>query len=104
MARFLPIFLFCLWALGAQDTPPPVPRFPSTTDPRLPNGKSQKDAIAKEDHDKNLEDISELMKIAEELKINLEKNSQFVVSVADMKKTEEIEKLAKRIRSRMKRN
>jgi hypothetical protein len=33
--------------------------------------------------------------------MGLEKGEQHVLSISDMKKTEEIEKLAKRIRSRM---
>jgi hypothetical protein len=41
--------------------------------------------------------------LSEELKIELEKNDRHVLSVSAVKKTEEIEKLAKKIRGRMKR-
>ena len=44
-----------------------------------------------------------LMKLSEELRMELEKNDKNVLSLAAIKKTEEIEKLAKRIRGRMKR-
>ena len=70
---------------------------------RLPNGKLQSDEILKADHEKNLKDATELLKLTEDLKIELEKNDAHVLSVGAVKKTEEIEKIAKRIRQRMKR-
>lgn len=70
---------------------------------RLPSGKLQSDEILKSDHEKSLKDAGELLKLAEDLKIELEKNDAHVLSVGAVKKTEEIEKLAKRIRQRMKR-
>jgi hypothetical protein len=81
--------------------PQPIPRGESG-DTRLPNGKSQKNAIAKANYEKSLADAGELLKLAEDLKAELEKNAEYVVSVGSIKKTEEIEKLAKRIRSRLK--
>ena len=65
--------------------------------------QSQIDAILKDDHKKSLEDAGELMRLSEELRMELEKNDKNVLSLAAIKKTEEIEKLAKRIRGRMKR-
>jgi hypothetical protein len=59
--------------------------------------------MLKDDHKKSLEDAAELYKLAEELKIEMEKNDHNVLSMSAMKKTEEIEKLAKRIRGRMRR-
>jgi len=41
---------------------------------------------------------------AEQLKIDLEKNDRYVLSMATLKKTDDIEKLAKRIRSRLRHN
>ena len=70
---------------------------------RLPNGKLQRDEIVKAEYQKSLEDAAELIKLSEDLKADLEKNSAFVVSIPTIKRTEEIEKLAKRIRARMKR-
>lgn len=75
----------------------------STGNMRLPSGKLQRDEMIKADHARNLEDADTLIKLAEDLKSEIEKNTQYVLSVSSMKKTEEIEKLAKRIRSRMKR-
>jgi hypothetical protein len=70
----------------------------------LPNGKSQKDEILKSEHQQNLKDAAELADLAEQLKIDLEKNDRYVVSMATIKKTDDIEKLAKRIRARMRHN
>jgi hypothetical protein len=69
----------------------------------LPNGKRQSDEILKEEHKKNLEDAAELVRLSESLKAELEKSDAFVLSLAAIKKTEAIEKIAKRIRSRLKR-
>jgi hypothetical protein len=63
----------------------------------------QRDEILKADFQKSLEDARELSKLADELKADLEKNDRYVLSIPTLKKTEEIEKLAKRIRDRLKR-
>ena len=44
-----------------------------------------------------------LAKLAEEVKEDLEKDDKYIVSVKTIKKTEDIEKLARNIRSRLKR-
>ena len=90
-------------ASAGQAPNPPGPRPATEPDDRLPNGKSQKEAIAKDDYLKSLEDAREMVKLAEGLESELEKNDRFVVSVATIRKTEDIEKLAKRIRGRLKR-
>ncbi|MBL8177310.1 MAG: hypothetical protein JNK48_21725 [Bryobacterales bacterium] len=69
---------------------------------RLPDGRSQTEEILKADHERNLKDAGELFRLAEELKMELEKNDRHVLSVGMLKKTEEIEKIAKRIRGRLK--
>jgi hypothetical protein len=70
---------------------------------RLPNGKLRQDEILKAEHEKSVRDAAQLVDLAESLKQDLEKNEHFVLSIGSIKKTEEIEKLAKRIRSRMRR-
>jgi hypothetical protein len=82
-----------------------APKEPATepADVRLPNGKLQKEEILKADHEKSLEDAGKLMQLTEELKIELEKNDRHVLSVSMLKKLDEIEKLSKRIRSRLRR-
>ena len=67
----------------------------------LPNGKSQKEEILKAEHQQNLKDAAELADLAEQLKIELEKNDRYILSMATLKKTDDIEKLAKRIRARL---
>lgn len=100
----LTLLFFC--AGLAQVPPPNVPHntFPvENPDPKLPNGKSQHDAIARDDHKRNLEDAAALVKLAADLKTDLEKEDPFVVSVKTIKQTEDIEKLARAIRGRLKR-
>ena len=84
-----------MWLFGAQITPP--------EEPKLPDGKSQREAILKEEHKRSLSDAAELVKLSEELKAELEKNDRHVVSLASIRKCDEIEKLAKRIRGRLRR-
>jgi hypothetical protein len=88
--------------ISAQPPPHPRPGEEPPEDARLPNGKLQREEILKADFQKSLEDARELSKLAEELKLDLEKNDRYVLSIATLKKTEDIEKLAKRIHDRLK--
>ncbi len=101
MRRYVLPFVLAL-AMPAQ--PPPLHPRPAEEpeDVRLPNGKLQRDEILKADFQKSLEDARELSKLADELKLALEKNDRYVLSIGTLKKTEEIERLAKRIRDRLK--
>jgi hypothetical protein len=81
---------------------PPQEQEPPPEETRLPNGKLQRDEILKADFQKSLEDARELSKLADQLKADLEKNDRYVLSLATLKKTEDIEKLAKRIHDRLK--
>lgn len=92
-----------MFTAGSQEPQPPIPNPRNEPSDRLPNGKSQKEAIAKEDYQKSLEDARELVKASESLLADLEKNDRYVISVSELHKTDEIEKLAKRIRGRLKR-
>jgi hypothetical protein len=89
---------------GAGAGLPPAVAADQDDGPRLPNGKLQRDEILRAEHEQSLKDISKLIDVAEELKQELEKNDRFVVSMSSLKKTDEIEKLVKRIRSRLRRN
>lgn len=71
-------------------------------DTRLPNGKSQRDEIVRQQHADALKDADTLIAAAEELRDQLKRSGQYVVPVESVRKTEEIEKLAKRIRGRLK--
>jgi len=80
------------------------PREPQEpTELRLPNGKSQQEEMLKAEHRQSLKDAAQLIELSEQLKAELEKNDRHVVSVSSLKKTEEIEKLARRIRGRLRR-
>jgi hypothetical protein len=65
--------------------------------------QSQIDDILEDDHKKSVEDSEEIRKLAGELTSELNKNDSHVLSLSALKKAEDIEKLAKRIQSRMKR-
>jgi hypothetical protein len=104
--------LLCCVLLAAVLAAPVSPQFPdpysrvperSAPGPKLPNGKDQRDEILKSDYQKSLKDLTTLLKEAEDLKAEMEKNEQYVLSVGSLKKLDNIEKLTKQIRSRMKR-
>ena len=82
-----------------ERTLPPEP----PEDVRLPNGKLQREEILKADYQKTLEDARALSKLADELKVDLEKSDYNVLSVGTLKKTDDIDRLARRIRDRLKR-
>ncbi len=90
--------------LAQQEKPldPTEPLAPNA-DTKLPNGKSQREEILKADYQKNLKDAAELVELSQSLQEEMEKETRHVLSISSLKKTEEIEKLAKRIRSRMRR-
>jgi hypothetical protein len=95
-----PLLLFIVFALPAQQPPGRPDKEPEET--RLPNGKMQKEEILKADHEKTLADSAALLKAAEDLKMELEKTDRHVLSVNTLKQLDNIEKLSKRIRSRLK--
>ena len=74
----------------------------SNRDVKLPNGKSQQEEILKADHEKTLQDAAQLVKLAEELQDDLIKEDRHVLSISMLKRTEDIEKLARKIRTRLK--
>ena len=100
---FIPLVfaLLCALSLNAQSSrkKPGDPDEPI----RLPNGKLQQDEMLKADHEKDIADAKDLARLAMELKEEIEKGDAHVLSVATLKKTEDIEKLTKRIRNRIKR-
>lgn len=69
---------------------------------RLPNGKSLKNAIAKQNYEQSLKDADEMVEAAQSLRDDLKKSGTYVVSVSSVRKTEEIERLARKIRGRLK--
>lgn len=101
LPRFALILLAASLSSGYQR---PIKEEPVTPPPaRLPDGRLQSEEILKADHARNLKDADELFRLSEDLKLELEKSDRHVLSVGMLKKTEEIEKIAKRIRNRLKR-
>jgi hypothetical protein len=90
-----------LTPLVAPQIRPPHQPAATEDDAPLPSGKSQQDEILKANHERDLKDAAQLIELAEQLKQELEKNDRHVLSISSLKKTEEIEKLAKRIHSRL---
>lgn len=90
--------------LEIGDAQQPLKKIGEPDEPvRLPNGKLQQDEMLKADHEKDVADSRELARLAGELKDEMEKGDAHVLSIGALKKTEEIEKLAKRIRGRIRR-
>ena len=74
---------------------------PAQDDVKLPSGKSQRDEILKAEHEQNIKDAAQLVDLAQQLQQDLEKNERYVLSLSTLKKTDDIEKLVKKIRSRL---
>jgi hypothetical protein len=104
MTRQIVLIFGLALALTAQQGPPERPLPPDTPEEvRLPNGKTQREEILKADYKRTLEDARALSKLADELKVDLEKSDYNVLSVGTLKKTDDIDRLAKRIHDRLKR-
>lgn len=97
--------VFIALTMSAQQSPPDNPFPPELEQPnvRLPNGKLQSQEILKADYQRTLEDARSLAILATGLKADLEKGDYNVLSLATLKKTGEIDRLARRIRDRLKR-
>ena len=96
----LPVLLIGL--LAAQSPRKPFPT-PQTGQPENPPAEGPStDTLARAAYRDSLDDARKLLALAEGLKADIEKNDRYVVSMDTIHKTEEIEKIAKRIRGRMK--
>jgi len=88
----------------AQDSPtdlsPPVSS-PASSPEIAVAGKSQRDRILAAEMAENRKESAQLMALAQQLNGDIQKNSQYVFSLADVRKAEDIEKLAHKIRTRM---
>jgi cell division septation protein DedD len=89
-------------AFGQASERPPA--LDPQSDVTLPNGKSQRAEILKAEREKNIKDAAQLVDLAKELQQDIEKNESYVLSLTTLKKTDEIEKLVKRIRGRVRHN
>ena len=71
---------------------------------RSPNGKVWSDVIARADHERNLADAQEIVRLTTEIRDEIGAGQAFVLSLKTLKKVEEAEKRLKDLRSRMRRN
>ena len=83
---------------NSPDAPPAAER-----DAKLPDGRSRSEAILKQDYTRSLSDAAALTALAQSLQASLEKEGRDVLSLQTLKKLDEIEKLTRRMRSRMRR-
>jgi len=100
--RALLLTVILLELLAGQSPRKPFPRPQAGQTENPPSEGPSADALAKTAYHDSLDDARKLLALAEELKADIEKNDRYVVSMDTIHKTEEIEKLAKRIRGRMK--
>ena len=98
--RDLPLALTALGAVAAQ---PPSPPPEEKQDEKMPDGRLKSELLLKADHESNLKDLDEINRLTDAIRKDLEKNDRHVLSMVSLKNLEEIEKLAKRIHSRMRR-
>ena len=98
------LILACAALLGQRrGIDPPDDPF-GRPDIKLPSGKSQRDEIVRADHKRNQEDSVKLAMLTAELRDELAVADSHIVSVKMLKKIDDIEKLARGIRGRLKRN
>ena len=92
-----------VWAApqsAGHQSPTPHPD-DAVDDVRLPNGKLQRDEILQADYKSNLKDARDLIDLAKSFELDLEKSDANVLSLALLKKLDDIDKITKRIRGRM---
>lgn len=88
---------------SAQIHEDPMPPGVQSTDTHLPNGKLQRDEILRVEYEQNLKDAHELTQLAQSFEQELDKSDRYVLSLPLLKKLDDMEKLTRHIRSRMKR-
>lgn len=81
----------------------PKPRIDDPTTVRLPDGKLQSEEILKAEHKRSIKDAAELVRLSQEVTRELEEHEHHVLSIGLLKKLDEIEKLSKKLRARLKR-
>ena len=96
--------LFAALAALAQQPDPSLDSSPPgarSTRPGL--SRKQADALSKQDFKDNSRDVSKIIDLAQGLQTSFERNGSFIVDANDIRTAEQIEKLAKDIRGRLKR-
>ena len=70
----------------------------------LPSGKLQHDEVIKMEHQKTIEDAAQLLKLSQEVKDDFDQTGLYAVSAKTLKKLDDIDKLARGMRARIKRS
>jgi hypothetical protein len=96
------MFCLCLATFAGAQQQPPVPADDQPEKPFPPTPKQLED-ILKADYEKNLKDLGQMARLVAEVQGDLRKHAHHVVSLQSVKDLEQIEKLSKSIRARMKR-
>ncbi len=97
------VFCLCCNVLAQQEQPRPLNDIDAPQILRTPDGRNRTEMILKAEHESSMKDVDAIRRLIEDVKIDMEKNDRHVLSVATLKKLDEIEKLTKKIRARMKR-
>lgn len=71
--------------------------------PGLKTRQQQRNAILKEDHEKSLKDVAEILTLAKQLEEELDKNKEHIIDIRTLRKAERIEDLARNVKNRMRR-
>ncbi|MGE5487456.1 MAG: hypothetical protein ACM3ZB_06515 [bacterium] len=69
--------------------------------PRLPSGKTMQNAMLEADHEKNLKDAARIYELSREVEAELKKSGSTVLPTAALRNLEEIERLARNLRKRL---
>ena len=96
------MFCLCLATFAGAQQQPPVPAEEESEKPFPPTPKQLED-ILKADYQKNLKDLEQMATLVAEVQSDVRKHAHHVVSLQSVKDLEQIEKLSKTIRGRMKR-
>lgn len=91
------------WVLVLILLSPPASLAPVPQGPGLKTRQQQRNAILKEDHEKSLKDVAEILTLAKELEEELEKNKEHIIDIRTLRKAERIEDLARNVKNRMRR-
>lgn len=94
------LLLLCLAMLAGAQEPLLFPEHPHEKESP---GDAAIEYILKARYEKNMKDLGEMAKLVEAVQADTRKNSRYVVSVQSLKNLEQIEKLSRSIRDRMKR-
>jgi hypothetical protein len=99
LAALLSALLLALPVAAQIEPPPPPPR--ADQPKRLPDGRLWSEAVLKANYEANLKDLDRMRKILEAVQKELDESKGHVLSIKALKDLEELERLSRRVRDRM---